>query len=55
MVMKDIKSFLSKAFQNVPKTGDFGSKINHLATLQTNGPYPSFHDTKSVIYVHTRA
>jgi hypothetical protein len=30
MVIKDIKIFLSKGFQNLPK---LGASINHLATL----------------------
>jgi hypothetical protein len=34
MVIRDVKIFHSKGFQNVRKTGEFGLKINHLATLQ---------------------
>jgi hypothetical protein len=33
MVMKYTNNYHSKALQNLPKCGLFGSKTNHLATL----------------------
>jgi hypothetical protein len=33
MVIKDIKTFHSQAFQNLPKVAISGPKIYHLATL----------------------
>jgi hypothetical protein len=43
MVLKDMKKFNSKAFQNIPKNGGFGLKMNHLATLVRNQKKPDPH------------